>query len=604
MKKFLLVDCFDTIIYRKVPAEKIKYIWAQQLADKYRGLSNTDFYRLIKSIENEFVGLKQEWTLLQMCEKMQEYISSYKLINDLNSDFIKDAINLYHKTEIDNQYINTKVLKFLKEQKGCGLKIYIVSDFYCGKESLKLFFDNLGIGDLIDGYFVSCDLNLSKSKGDIYKFVLNDLGAITEEVVMMGDNKISDYINPSQLGIDCKRVLSNNRKFKLRFKEDKIKIPKYLKAIYNLDKGFSNYSFSLFLFIKKLANALKTNNKTEVFFLSREGEFLKKLFEYYCDLRGLNIKSHYLEMSRNSIMIAGLKDLEHETFDLLIAEKGSISINEFLKSLEFEDSVIKEIKLQTNIDFDAIIDDFATSNLIKVLFNNPKFIFEYDTNRLTQKELFKQYLHQFNVDYNSNGMSIVDVGWKGTMQDFLFKYLEGQVEIDGYYLGLTSARNISFNNKKHGLLYSCAPLAPTELEKKFLCQIYSYEQILRASHNRVVGYKKKEEKVVSVYDQRVDDKQFYESHIKNLQDRIFEKFKILCKYANEEKDCVFTQLHFKMILQTSYRDYMWLQECLNKHFDSFAKSEYVYELKGTKINYIKHRIRNLKFAIKMFLNLV
>lgn len=601
MNKVILIDCFDTIIYRKVAPEKIKFLWAKSLSSQYPTLSTNQFFKLIKSAENYFIGHCQEWSISQLCELMYNNITIYKLIEDIDKSFIETSINLYVQIELKNQFINKKIVKFLIKQKSLGNKIYIVSDFYCGKIYINKFLENLQINKLFDNIFVSCDLNMSKSKGDIYSYILNVLNLNPAEVMMIGDNKTADFINPSKLGIHCKKIYAKTQHFNFVETNNNFKISKSLKHTFNNNKGFSNYAFPLFEFIQKLTTKLLYNKTKDVFFLSREGEFLKKLFDYYCKYNNISIKSHYLQVSRNSIMLASLKDLENEKFDLLVAETGKINIFNFLKSLQFDFETISKIQNEINCDIYTNTNNIFNSKEFDILFKNSTFINYYNNVRTTQNKLFAKYLKQFNVDFNK-GLTLVDVGWKGTMQDFLSNFFDNKIKIDGYYLGLLSAKNININNRKFGILYSCYPFMPTKLEKMYLCKIYNFEQILRASHNRVVEYKYENKVVKPVYDTEVDDKSFYLKYVKNIQSKIFDKFCTLCHQCDIMLNYHFSKLYLKMHLNTIYKDYKWLQNCLNNHFDSFARSGYAYHLKGIFKNYIKYKLQVLKFYIKTLFN--
>ena len=87
--------------------------------------------------------------------------------------------------------------------------------------------------------------------------------------------------------------------------------------IFNLfeENNFSNHAFPLYLFTTRLYNRLVENNCKDILFMSREGKYLKILFEKYCHLRKelcydvKEIKTHYFYGSRNSIITASAKPI-------------------------------------------------------------------------------------------------------------------------------------------------------------------------------------------------------------------------------------------------------------------------------------------------------
>ena len=75
--------------------------------------------------------------------------------------------------------------------------------------------------------------------------------------------------------------------------ESKDKITKDNKTLCMYDEIFNtysennltNYAFPLYLFTMRLYDRLVKTNTRDVLFMSREGQFLKKLFERYCEIQ-------------------------------------------------------------------------------------------------------------------------------------------------------------------------------------------------------------------------------------------------------------------------------------------------------------------------------
>ncbi len=89
-------------------------------------------------------------------------------------------------------------------------------------------------------------------------------------------------------------------------------------------------------------------------------------------------------------------------------------------------------------------------------------------------------------------MSIVDVGWKGSIQDNLFYILDQEVAVAGYYVGSLIATERRKNNRKQGLLFDDTP----RLSPYF--HVYNnnrslYEMMLGASHGSADGYYTREQ---------------------------------------------------------------------------------------------------------------
>ena len=71
---------------------------------------------------------------------------------------------------------------------------------------------------------------------------------------------------------------------------------KKLDYIYRKKEPFANYAFSLYYFVRELHKESLEKQITDIFFFSREGKFLKQLYDIYansqCDTG--TAKTHYL----------------------------------------------------------------------------------------------------------------------------------------------------------------------------------------------------------------------------------------------------------------------------------------------------------------------
>lgn len=369
--------------------------------------------------------------------------------------------------------------------------------------------------------------------------------------------------------------------------------------------NYSNYAFPLFEFIYKLSNCLKKNNVKNVFFLSREGQFLKKLFDEYSSFFKFNINSHYLMVSRNSVIVARLKPINEENFKEFSASK-KLSIFKFLKTLCFDDGEIDCVKADFVNNFYLEVENFLNSSEMELLKNNKKFLSIYENKRLEQNKNFNKYLQSFNVDFVKEGLTIVDVGWKGTMQDSLNSFFNCKIKIDGYYLGNTSNNLENLNMNKYGLLYTeNLNYRPTFSEKIYKYRIINYEQILRADHNRVLKYCLKNNKIECVLDNQINDKIIFDNYIKLIQSEIFDKFKEICEVVNENKidisnySSIANEFYVKMLKNTNLKDLKLLYNCLYNHFDSFLVIDYERKSNFTKF-FIRYKLSVLVFLIKKF----
>jgi len=597
--KTILVDCFDTIMKRKISPRQVYKNWATCISGFYPILSSDEWFNLYESSEKCLRERAEKQKIDEILEvdlylDMLLKIKLFELgeIEDEKA-FVDTCKKIYYEEEKKALYINNNVVNLLQKYKKAGLKIYCVSDFYCSKQQLLDWFKIYNINHLFDDIFVSCDYLKTKHSGQLYEHVLSVLKLKASDCLMIGDNEYSDGKMSKKYGIKYRKI--KNKKIKNKIKNKKIKIDKELKKIFKKNSciNYENYAFPLYLFCSRLYDECVNKGIKDLFFLSREGQFLKKLFEHFCRDKDIRINTHYLLVSRNSTFLASCGNLEDETFNKVFKERSRMSVKDFLITLSFDDETIGKITSTMN-NYDVRIEDFKDSQEFQNLKVNKVFVEKYEECRNKQRELFKKYLNSFNVDLEREGLNIVDVGWKGTMQDNIKTILEN-VSVTGYYIGLLDEGALVEKNKKFGLLYSTIPFY-NSTKKLFSFNIYRFEQILKANHNKICSYIEKDGEINFEFEKSKENL-FYEKYMKIFQDNIFFKFdKISNYYDKKGKDNIVEEvgaLYRKMLIKTSFNDYNLIATCLDNHYDSFALVGYA-RFKHSFLRYIYEQLKTLK----------
>lgn len=612
-KNIVCLDCFDTIISRKCFPEFIKMKWAEEVG-LLMGLDvsskqiydiRTNMERILRE-ENHKNGFDYEFRIKDLYKKVLEAFYLSNLTSELNYNFINKMHEIEIKLELENQYVSNRSLELLQEFKNQNKRIFIISDFYMGSDDINLFLKNLKIEKYFEKVFVSSDYLKTKITGNLYKVALNALKIGLKDCVMIGDNKYSDVKIPRSLGLSTKQfdascsIKKYNKQNKVLNKK---KLFKFFKNIFynNKSYNFENYAFQLYLFSWSLARECEKRKIKKLFFLSREGHFLKQLFDKYCVLNNVQVDTQYLQVSRNSTFIPSLKDIADEKFSRLFRETEDMSIRDFLISLSFSLDEIALIAKDYNGDIETKINKLQESEQFKMLKTNKQFQYIYDNKRCEQKRIFKKYLKE--LGYNeSETLYIVDVGWKGTMQDNLMSVFDGQIKIEGFYLGLTNTGSIDQGSHKYGLLFDLIRANSRKGNKIYSYWYLNYEQILRANHKRVQAYIDVGSKVEIEYD-NLDDTNYYKEYLKNFHDFIMQKF---VKIDNNVKEmpilfedfnnmCIYSFV--KMMKKMTLKDYKLIRYGENQFADSFGR---VYTGGGLKMsikNYIIEKLRAEKVGL-------
>ena len=630
--KYVFFDIFDTIVYRNVQPEFTKKIWANHLTRTLDlNVNMLDLYKTRNRLEmelgakNEHAGNDCEFTYKELIEELYHH---YKFKKISFKDFYEASKNLEVTIEQNSQSVDEDIIKEIKNLKKEGKKIYCVSDMYLSKEMIKEIFKHHGILDYFDDIFVSCENLKNKKTGNLYNYVLDKLKAEPRECAMVGDNYSSDYETPKRLGIEAVHL---KRQSKYEFYDKYLTEHETSNVYACLDElsktstdNFEHAIFSLYVFIEKLYFELIKNNHDEVFFLSREGEYLKKLFDAYVEkTNGKKIKSHYLLVSRKATYLPSLKNIEEENFDTLLKQYSYITVTEFLKSLNFskdeltkiEDSfreesreLIKKLKLdkkdKKNLkaiitdNFDEKIPNFQKSNVFKQLKDNKVFKEIFEKNRVEQKELFKKYVKEMTP---SKRICVVDVGWNGSIQDNIQNILGSDYEVSGYLYGLVSRDFKAKPKNKKGLIFYNVPKLSSNYSLYYENRTI-FEILLGASHGSANRYTLKNNKVEVLLFEKDEEKKIYKNVVSKIQNNMFNTYQKLLDMLCDgfyDLDVVYkkiNQIHFNMVFKPTKEQLVFFNKIYHyENFGVFEFTEFNLKKKLTWKYYIKE---NAKFVLR------
>lgn len=363
---------------------------------------------------------------------------------------------------------------------------------------------------------------------------------------------------------------------------------------------FPELASTLLYFTEKLVDSLVKDSCADVFFLSREGQPLKKIFDLYANKRGLSIRSHYLEVSRRSTLLPSLKNLEDECFDTLFRQYRKISLLEFLSSLGLEDRsgyFVNLLKFPHGADSKREI-DFPSSEIFQALISSPEFIDLYEMERLKRRLAFINYLTIKSGGILPEKLVVVDVGWKGTIQDNLHAMLcsgdSAPVKsVLGYYIGLVAEGASSTTNVKHGLLFTSVPKRSPKFyifnENRAL-----FEVVLAADHGSVASYEINTNGYGAPVYGSFEEREMVFSKIMPVQNNIIRKISRLTESMHSTDYRIISSFqmvaceHSRMVFDATSEECEWLSSIF--HVENYGVFERSFFSSGKKDTGILTRI--------------
>lgn len=487
--KIVAFDFFDTVVHRNCHPEQTLYQWAKEMALELNfDVSPAILYKVRKSVENDKELGTEEMCYLDLLSGIYDKIKDkIKIIS--KEEFIHRAKILELKIELQHIYLDSEIKEVLQKLKSDSKQIILVSDFYTDRELIETILKKFEIFDYFSSIYISSEKACRKSTGNLYKLILKELNLNPTDITMIGDNYKSDYEVPRSLGL--------NAIYRQYIDKNTTVAEKELVRLYNqiLFSNSKKAPFNIFLadivfFISKLHKKMIQDDVQIALFCSREGQLLKRLFDIYQDTffgKNQKICTEYFYVSRRSTLYSSFTSLENEEFEMIFRQYKKITLQNFLLNLNFANNEITSIcqDLKEKPTYVLTVDD----HLLEKLKKHPQFITKFNKEK-KDSQLLRDYIERLTK--NQNEVYLVDVGWKGTIQDSIKKALPDK-RIVGYYLGLMlNVYSVENKTDKTGLLFSDYP-NKSEFYDIVSRNFEFYEDIFVADHGPVLKYKKDSE---------------------------------------------------------------------------------------------------------------
>ena len=503
MPQVIAFDFFDTLVHRDCHPETVLVKWARQMSlfSNFR-ISAREIYETRKEIESNIHNNGEEdFAYKELIECLYEkFKTSFE--GKSKQQFVEKSFNEEVNIELEHLYIDRDNCTLLKKLSN-NYTIVLISDFYCSEDFFKIILENFGLLKFFDKLYISSEIGKRKSTGSLYEFVLADLNITANELLMIGDNQFSDCFIPKRKGIQTK-LISYKSLCVLPDINDLIHKIKYFEC----RDIFSGYASLVLLFIERLYKKAVQNGVDCLLFCSREGQNLLYLFNEYQNrlYKKHKIKAKYFYVSRKSTLCPSLKNIENETFFQIFRQFHELSIYDFLYNIGFLNSEIIEIcnlnhfrtdTIVTNSENDCVLEQLRSCDLFKKL---------YDKRREEEQAKLEKYINY--LVGKSKQIYIVDIGWKGTIQDNLKSSLGNGYSLVGFYFGLNKDTVRSDGNQKFGLIFDINKKSCNSEFFSYCC--VNLEHVFAADHGQTVGYREKDNEIEPILSSQKDDLAIYE----------------------------------------------------------------------------------------------
>ena len=583
MAKIISFDIWDTIIKRKCHPEETKLATARyivlkyesKLKDKYKNiyeiLKRRDEIEAKECKKNKEKGFDEECRILDVFKILEKEIFKDEL--NIEDELLKEEIEAEKRVI----FINPEILPIFEKYK--DLKMYCISDFYMSSESLKELLDYLKIPVKIEKIYSSADYLLNKRTGNLYKKAEEELKIKPEDHIHVGDNVYSDIEMAKSLGIETIKTTKQEFDFvpekgrKLGFDLSCVKKDESSKENRLFNTGVDLAPLLYFYGYSIVEYAIKNKIPT-VYYATREGETFIKIHELIKENNPFGVEvpnCDIIEVSRMGTFSASLKEFSITELLRLWSQYREQSMKALFKTLAIDIKPYQKYMDKYDIDIEEKIICPWFDIRVQELCLDEEFTKQVNKEIKRKKEEILEYFEKSKGIVNDDKpMFMVDIGWRGTIQDNL-AYIFTNKKIGGYYLTLYDFYNIQ---PKH--TYKLSFIDDKEIrDNEVASMITLLEWIYNPGTGSVTGYKDGK----AIRKAKEDETKVVSKYIKPMQDGMFEAAKVINEYmkyhpyeAEETKDYVYDLIRKTKVNPSKELIEAYYSMVFN---DTFGTAEYV-----------------------------
>ena len=356
---------------------------------------------------------------------------------------------LEEETERRLCYANPFMLAVWKRLADAGKRIIVVSDMYLSEQTIRGIIEEAGFVGA-ERIFISCEYHRSKADGRLFGDVLDSFGGKKPSIVHVGDNPHSDRKMALQYGFGVMPYPNVNKNMQLyrAFDMSCIVGSAYRAIVGNrlycgTDRYSMEYEYGFIyggLFVLGYCNFIhdycKKNSVDKVLFLSRDGDILKKVYDYVYPGEA----TEYVYWSRKAATKLEAVFDRHDYFRRFIYHKANqnYTIDEVLKSMELDFSA-EELRSSglgledrlTNKNADTLR-DFIESVWTRV-------IGAYSGQDKAARDYYGRILSGCHT------AAAVDIGWAGSGAMVLGQLVAEEWDIPCDIVGIVAGTNTMYN---------------------------------------------------------------------------------------------------------------------------------------------------------------
>jgi len=477
--KVISFDIFDTAVFRMVfEPRDVFLLMEEELVEKYGntflGFSDLRFKAEVETVE-------KVWKLDRAAEvNLNDIYRTLFFFNPTLKQFYQELKEIELHAERSVIVPSFQVLDYFNKARQLQKNTIFISDTYLPQEHITQVLEASGYQGY-DKLFISCEVGTNKASGKLFDVVINEMKIDPKYILHIGDHEYADIIQPATRGISTYKLphpaalLNPSRYYNKEYKNYHFRPTASESLFRGLQKNYllnrskaksskpsSSYDIGYQIlgplcygFISWIIQHAAEKNIKHLYFIAREGWFLKKVFDEIDVVARTGIVSHYFYASRRALFFPFLSRPVSEFLFSFLVSTNPAKLSKYLKSLDLEIDEQHLIKLGFTSPEDVI--DPKSNQQDSSRFNR---LLDSETEQLErlaseEKSNYLEYLQQAGM-LSTNQIGLVDSGWFGNGQRKLQKFIElsnAEANIFGFYLALHAEAKSNFDEKSLGYGY-------------------------------------------------------------------------------------------------------------------------------------------------------
>lgn len=417
-------------------------------------------------------------------------------------------------------------------------EVLFLSDFYMPASAIVDLLSFHGLDVHVPDGLVSCEVGVNKRSGRLFSHLHDRLKVAPERHLHIGDNMLGDVRAPSGLGItsihyqpDAEHARRQrleagfqDRQAFLRDAADHMRCASAPNA--GVDAEVHAYGCrcsALFVgFVLDVMERTTAARAGRIHFFTREGEFFREIYRRLAehDVLGVPVPgAELLHVSRLATFAASLHAFSADELMRIWNQYSVQSIGALLVSLGLAPADFAGAISRFGLDPDAPI-RYPWQDSRVLAFIEDRAVREAIESHVTKRkdELFA-YLAQAGLPQPDEPVHIIDIGWRGTIQDNLAHTLP-DVQIQGYYLGLSRFLNrqpLSVGKTAYG-----PNLNQNDADGALLDFVAPIEMLCNSPGGSVLQYQRRDDRVEVVRQIDEDENAVFHACARHFQQGVLE----------------------------------------------------------------------------------